>query len=206
MLQNLSSTRSYRPRLECLEGRAVPSTTVLTVTPNPSGLGQQVTLTATVTETGSDSVPPGAGFNVPGAVTFYDGTTPLAKVTVKNLGSPGNYSTQGMATFTTSSLTLGSHALSASYSGDYGHLIYYMTAGSSSGTVNEAVGMPSGRLALDAYFTAAGLMTNNSYAWFMGLSDFLSLAKLASGSGQQQLAQSYYTAVFTDMFLLGTEF
>jgi hypothetical protein len=205
MVQNLPSTRSYRPRLECLEDRAVPSLTVLTALPNPSTAGQPIALTATVIETGTDNVPPGTGSRYQGTVTFFDGTTPLATVAVTNSGSPGHYATQGTAVFTTSSLTIGSRALTAQYSGDYDHDVLLFTTGSTSQLVNEVVGMPSGRVALDAFFTAAGLMTNTSYYWYAGVSDFLSLAKLASGSGQQQLNQAYYTAVFTDMFLLSAQ-
>src|SRR5207244_3991110 len=42
--------RKFVPAVEALEGRDTPSTTVLTVSPNPATAGQAVTLTATVTE------------------------------------------------------------------------------------------------------------------------------------------------------------
>lgn len=77
-----------------------PTTVNLSSSPNPSALGAAVTLTAQVQTSGT---------NVPtGRVTFYDGSTSIGTI---NLAS-------GVATFVTSSLTLGSHSLTASYEGD----------------------------------------------------------------------------------------
>jgi parallel beta-helix repeat protein len=70
---------------------------------NPSTVGQSVTFTATVT-----AVAPGAGTPT-GTVTFLDG--------VATLGT-GTLNGSGVATLTTSSLTLGSHSITVSYSGD----------------------------------------------------------------------------------------
>jgi hypothetical protein len=79
-------------------GAGAPTTTALTSSVNPSTLGQSVTLTATVT-----------GSSPTGTVQFVDGST--------NLGAPvalvGN-----VATLVTSSLTAGSHSITAVYSGD----------------------------------------------------------------------------------------
>jgi pseudomonalisin len=77
-----------------------PSATMLTSSINPSVGGQSVTFTATVTST--------AGGTPTGTVAFSDGTT--------SLGS-GPLSA-GVATFATSSLTMTSHSITASYSGD----------------------------------------------------------------------------------------
>jgi uncharacterized repeat protein (TIGR01451 family) len=68
---------------------------------NPSLLGQSVTFTATVTS---------AGGTPTGTVQFKDG--------VNNLGSPVTLNGSGQATLTTSSLTAGTHTISAVYSGD----------------------------------------------------------------------------------------
>jgi uncharacterized repeat protein (TIGR01451 family) len=68
---------------------------------NPSPLGQSVTFTATVTS---------AGGTPTGTVQFKDG--------VNNLGTPVTLNGSGQATFTTSSLTAGTHTISAVYSGD----------------------------------------------------------------------------------------
>lgn len=64
--------------------------------------GQSVTFTATV-----GAVSPGSGTPT-GSVTFYSGTTVLATATLSN----------GVATFTTSGLAVGSHTIKASYGGD----------------------------------------------------------------------------------------
>jgi hypothetical protein len=74
------------------------SSTTLTASPNPSVAGQAVTLTATVT----------AGAT--GTITFLDSTTPVGAATVNN----------GAATLSTSQLSVGSHNLTAAYSGDAG--------------------------------------------------------------------------------------
>jgi large repetitive protein len=78
----------------------------LTVAPNPSVLGQTVTLTATVRV-----VAPGGG-KPAGTVSFYDGTTLLGS---KTLGA------NGVATYSTSTLAVGSHNLRAEYSGSTNH-------------------------------------------------------------------------------------
>jgi len=90
-------------------GIAVPpagsTTTTVTSSPNPSTFGQNVTFTAMVT-TGA-----GTG-DLTGTVSFSDGTTVLAAAVQLNAG---------VATFATSALTVGSHSITASYSGDSGH-------------------------------------------------------------------------------------
>ena len=68
---------------------------------NPSLLGQSVTFTATVTS---------AGGTPTGTIQFKDG--------VNNLGTPVTLNGSGQATFTTSSLTAGTHTITAVYSGD----------------------------------------------------------------------------------------
>ena len=75
------------------------TTTTLASSLNPSNFGQSVTFTATVT--------PQFGGKVTGTVTFYDGTTALKTVA---LGG-------GVAKFTTSTLTSGTHTITATYNG-----------------------------------------------------------------------------------------
>jgi hypothetical protein len=70
---------------------------------NPSGSGQSVSFTATVSP-----IPPGSGIPT-GEVTFKDGTTTLAAMQLNG---------SGQATFTTTTLALGPHSITASYSGD----------------------------------------------------------------------------------------
>src|SRR5262245_46797729 len=103
---------SFRPGLERLEGRDTPSTTVLDVAPNPALVGQTVTLTATVTESGSDNLQPGTGKPV-GTVTFFDGAAALMTVTVTPTAGTTN---QGVAQLTTAALGVGTHSLTAQYS------------------------------------------------------------------------------------------
>src|SRR5262249_51793732 len=75
------------------------TTTTVSSSATPSVYGQSVTLTAKVTS--------GSGTPV-GTVTFYDGTTALATRTLD---------ANGMATFSTSSLAVGSHTINVNYAG-----------------------------------------------------------------------------------------
>ncbi len=76
----------------------VPTTTALASTPNPSRLNQQVSFTATVKD--ADGRP-----LTDGTVTFREGTDALGTVDVE----------AGEATFTTSDLAHGTHAITATY-------------------------------------------------------------------------------------------
>jgi hypothetical protein len=78
------------------------SSVVLTSSVNPSGPGQLVTFTATITTGASVSIPTGS-------VTFYDGVTTLVTSSVLY---------PGYARFSTSTLATGSHSITAAYSGD----------------------------------------------------------------------------------------
>jgi Bacterial Ig-like domain (group 3)/FG-GAP-like repeat/Abnormal spindle-like microcephaly-assoc'd, ASPM-SPD-2-Hydin len=94
-----------------------PTTTTLTSSLNPSNFGQSVTFTATAT---------GEGFKVTptGTVTFFDSTT--------NLGS-SNLNASAQATLSTSTLTVGTHSITATYNGDSNY------ASSTSSAVNQLV-------------------------------------------------------------------
>jgi hypothetical protein len=82
----------------------VATTTTLNSSVNPSYSGQSVTFTATVTDVGGATAP------VPtGTVTFYDGGAAIGT---------GTLNAVGVATFTTSTLAVGSHNMTASASGD----------------------------------------------------------------------------------------
>jgi Big-like domain-containing protein/VCBS repeat protein/FG-GAP repeat protein len=93
----------------------VPSTTALTTSGSPSFIGQPVTLTATVTC--KDGTAPNGEL-----VTFYEETRTLGSVALAG----------GLASYTTSSLTLGTHSIKATYSGD-------ATFGPSSGTATQVI-------------------------------------------------------------------
>ena len=83
--------------------QSVSSTTAITTlasTPNPNTFGEPVTFAATVK---------GNGGTPAGTVAFTDGATTLGKASLDN---------SGHATFITSTLTVGSHIITASHSGD----------------------------------------------------------------------------------------
>ena len=109
----------------------------LTSTPNPSKLGQTVTFTAVVStaEAGGGSAQ-GAAHSAAaaaiaaaptGVVTFHDGRTTLATVTLD---------ANGRATYATDALSLGTHAISANYSDVYGNAL---AAGNGMQQVDPAV-------------------------------------------------------------------
>jgi hypothetical protein len=101
------------------------TTSTLAVAPNPTTYGQTVTLTA--------QVQPSSGGGTPtGTVTFKDGSTVL---------SSGTLNASGQATYTTWSLAVGSHSLTAVYSGDNN-----FTA-STSAAVTETINQPTGTTA-----------------------------------------------------------
>ena len=76
------------------------TTTTLTATPNPAAAGQTLTLAAKVVSA--------AGGTPSGTVAFLDGTTQLGTAVL---------SAQGVATFTSTTLAAGTHALTAAYAG-----------------------------------------------------------------------------------------
>lgn len=78
-----------------------PTNVAVTSTANPSQSGQSVTFTAKVTATAGTPT---------GSVQFKDNGV--------NLGGPITLNASGVATLTTSSLTVGTHPVSATYSGD----------------------------------------------------------------------------------------
>jgi Big-like domain-containing protein len=76
------------------------TTTSLSSTPNPSSFGQAVTFTATVTTSGP--------YAVTGRVKFYDGATAIGHAPL----------TGGVATLKKSTLSVGTHAITAQYLSD----------------------------------------------------------------------------------------
>lgn len=76
-----------------------PSSLALTSSLNPSYYGNSITFTASVTS---------AGGTPTGTVTFYDGATELGAETLDS---------SGVATYATSTLTIGTHTIKASYGG-----------------------------------------------------------------------------------------
>jgi endonuclease/exonuclease/phosphatase family metal-dependent hydrolase len=98
-----SGVANFDPSSGSVEHVVLATVTVTTLgsAPNPSGFGQPVTFTATVS---------GAGGPVTqGTVSFREGATPLAGPIALDAG--------GHASFTTSSLSVGVHAVTADFSG-----------------------------------------------------------------------------------------
>jgi hypothetical protein len=87
--------------ISCPYNVSAATTTTVSSAANPAMVGQQVTFTA-----GVSVVAPGTGTPA-GTVDFYDGSTKLGSGTLSN----------GQATYQTSNLALGSHAISATYEG-----------------------------------------------------------------------------------------
>jgi hypothetical protein len=105
-------------------------TTSMTSTENPAAFGQSVTFTATVAAS-----PMGSGTPT-GMVTFYDNNVFLGTGTL-------NEATPDQATFTTSSLAVGNHNITASYEGDSS---FNTSTGSLTGNpevINKATPAPS---------------------------------------------------------------
>jgi hypothetical protein len=106
------------------------TTTTLTSSVDPSANGQTITLTATVS-----LVPAGAGLST-GSVSFQDGSSVLGTAMVNP---------NGVATLTTSGLSVGNHTITAIYSGDTN------ATGSTSTAVSQVVGTPSERFVAQVY-------------------------------------------------------
>ena len=96
---------NFNPSSSTLAQTVNKASTATTVSSsaNPSTISQSVTFTATV-----NVVAPGAGTPA-GSVTFNDGANTLSTVPLNS---------SGMATFTTSTLAVNSHSITAVYSGD----------------------------------------------------------------------------------------
>ncbi len=100
--------------------KAAPPPTTLTVDVNPATAGQAVTFRATMTGGGAAGTPTGT-------VTFKDGSTTLGTGTLNG---------SGVATFATSSLSVGIHSMTAVYGGDSNF------PGSTSSPLNEVINPP----------------------------------------------------------------
>ena len=115
-------------------GSLAATSTALASSQNPSTVGQSVTFTATITSQTSGSIS--------GTVNFLDGATQIGSGVISS----------GKATFSTTTLTQGSHAITAHYAGDSNFASSTSTAVTQ--TVNSA--------ALAATTTALSSATNPS--------------------------------------------
>ncbi|WP_188555355.1 Ig-like domain repeat protein [Edaphobacter dinghuensis] len=83
-------------------GPTAESTTTISASVNPQTVGSSVTFTATVSASSANGTPTGT-------VTFFDGTTQLGAVALDSSLT---------AAFSTASLTVGSHSITAAYGGN----------------------------------------------------------------------------------------
>ena len=121
--------RAYRMRnLYGATDSPAGTTTSLVSSSNPSGLSQAITFTATVSP-----VPPATGAPT-GTVTFRDGTAVLGYAMLNS---------SGLATFTTTALAVGTHAVTANYDGDANFVA------STSAGVNQVVNQAAASVALN---------------------------------------------------------
>ena len=104
------------------------TTTALVSSANPSVFGQSLTFTATV-----GAVAPGSGTPT-GSVTFMDGSTSLGTIALSS----------GVATFSTTSLSVATHSITAVYGGDGNFTT------STSSAVSQAVNQASTTTSLTA--------------------------------------------------------
>ncbi|MEQ1607122.1 MAG: M36 family metallopeptidase, partial [Pyrinomonadaceae bacterium] len=123
-IQNAGTGANNTAVTEAYDPLAATTTTVAGV-PNPSKFGASVTVTATVT---SAAVPVNLG-----SVTFIEGGTCAAPTTV--LSGPTALNGSGQAAFSTSSLSVGPHTITACYAEFMG---WAASSGSFVQTVNKA--------------------------------------------------------------------
>jgi hypothetical protein len=124
---NLADNARFSPQRVYLSGTVVQggsnqTMTTLTSSLNPATSGQPITFTAAVAGTTTNTPVP------TGTVTFLDGTTTLGTVTLNG---------SAQATFTTSSLSAGSHSITAVYGSDANY------ATSTSAVLTEVVNGPA---------------------------------------------------------------
>jgi YVTN family beta-propeller protein len=127
------------------------TTTVVTSDNNPASVAQTVTFSAQVSST-SSGIPTGI-------VTFFDG--------ISSLGT-GTLDGSGAATFGTALLTLGSHSITAVYSGD-GNF-----AGSTSAAVTETIVTPNPVPTVTSLSPATGLAGGPSFTLTINGTNFTS--------------------------------
>ena len=129
-------------------GGATPTTTTLGSSPNPSTFGASVTFTATVN-----------GTNPTGTVNFKDGASSIASCGAQTVSGAGNSRT---AVCITSALAVGTHSVTATYSGDAGNQTS-TSAPPLSQVVNSAGGQTNVALASVGAVASASSTYNANY-------------------------------------------
>ena len=176
---------SNSPQTATLTGTGQPNTTTtkLTANPNPVVVGHALTLTVHVNPTFKGTPT--------GTVTFYDGATVLGTASLS----------AGMVQFVTTSLTAGSHTLTAVYGGDA------VFQGSTSPAVTEQVNQEIATVSVvssgspvyvfqDVVFTASvsadgGVVATGTMTFQQ---ESTSLGTVALVNGQGSITTSYTTA------------
>src|SRR5262249_41389306 len=159
---------------------ALPTTTVLTSSVNPSNVGQTVIFTATVS--GSSGTPTGT-------VTFKDGF-------FTTLGT-GTLNAAGQTTFTTSTLAAGNHTITAIYSGDATYagssavLTQTVTKASTSTTLVSSLNPSSYGQSIT--FTATVTITGSGGGTLSGTVSFVDGANTLSNVALNSSGQATYT-------------
>ena len=126
------STSTSNVVTEVVTSATVATTTALTSSPNPSSYGTSVTFTATVT--------PAESGTITGTISFYSCATTAC--TTKSLLGTGTVGTANKATFSTSSLPVGTTIVEALYGGCTTYLA------STSNTVSQVVNLVATTTAL----------------------------------------------------------
>jgi hypothetical protein len=142
-----------------------PTATALASSANPSSFGQALTFTATVSAGQSSAVPAGT-------VSFHDGGAAIGSATLN---------ASGVATFTTSSLAVGSHAMTAVYGGSAND------EASSSAALNQVVA------AAAAMVTLTGTPNPANSGQEVTLTATVALGGSPAGSGQVVFADQFGT-------------
>jgi MBG domain (YGX type)/Bacterial Ig-like domain (group 3)/Galactose oxidase, central domain len=156
------------------------TTTLVSSSLNPSVYGQTVTFTATVTSAGGSGTPAGS-------VTFYDGGSCASPGSL--LASAGTLNGSGVAIFSTSALSAGTHNVVACYSPTGGF-------SASSGSVSQQVGKAAPVITWPipsaiTYGTPLGSAQLNATASVPGSFSYIPAAGTVLTAGNQTLSVTF---------------
>jgi len=167
------------PVTQTVSASTISTTTALTSSLNPSGFGQQVTFSATVN--------PSSGAT--GTVTFMEGALTLGTSALNG---------SGVATFSTSTLAVGTHSITAQYSGDATHTgstspVLSQTVNGATTTITLASNTNPAKTGVPVTFTAtvSPSAATGTVQFFDGST---LLGTVALSSGQASLTTSSLTA------------
>jgi len=164
---------------QIVSATAVGTTTALTSSLNPSAFGQQITFSATVS--------PSSGAT--GSVTFMDGAVPLDTAALN---------TSGVATFSISTLAVGTHSITAQYSGDGTHTgstspTLFQTVNKATTTISLTSNDNPSKVGQPVTFTAT-VSPSTATGTVQFFDSSTSLGTVVMSSGQASLTTSSLTA------------